>query len=596
MMQEEMSKSELRSEPFPVFDHQIIKRINPEPRGVGMRHQCFISLAGLGFLFLALSFATPAFSTTDDTLQPPSPVVLSHVRVVRLSFVDGTVTVRSPGSTEWAPATINVPIQEGFSVATAKQSFAEVQFENGSTVRLGELSGIDFTQLALTPQGGHINHLTLDEGYATLHVIPQRNDEYLLSASGVSLAPHGKTEFRTDLNKDHFRVEVFSGHVQATDSTQTETLAKNNALVRDPDSGTSFQVTNKVQKDDWDKWTDARERQSTLAYHDQALGLGSPFYGWDDLDVYGEWGNFPGYGYGWAPYAPLGWSPYSAGMWGWYPGWGYTWISGEPWGWLPFHYGYWNFNSGLGWFWMPGSFNAWSPALVNWYSGPGWIGWAPIGVGGRTPCTVGAAGCVTAVPPRVIRNGEPIRPGNPNVLHPAATEAISAITRPDITPGRVAVPSAQAPSRTALPASGFTRGREAAPSSVVIGQEVNPNTLAGSHAFGSGKGPIHVRRGGTMGGQFPAATAAGVAAGPRMASGESRGGARGATAINGGPQILPHGSNGSSSQAVGGRGSGAHGGGASAAPAMAGSSGVSVSPGASHGGGAPSAGSAGGHH
>ena len=67
-----------------------------------MRRQHVISLAGLGFLLLALSFATPAFSTTDDTQPPSSTVVLSHVRVVRLSFVEGTVTVRSPGSTEWA--------------------------------------------------------------------------------------------------------------------------------------------------------------------------------------------------------------------------------------------------------------------------------------------------------------------------------------------------------------------------------------------------------------------------------------------------------------------------------------------------------------
>ena len=226
------------SKPFLASDHHIDKRIRPEPRGVDMRHRCVIFSAGLGFLFFALSFATSALSATDDAQQPPSTVVLSHVRVVRLSFVDGTVTVRSPGSTEWAPATINVPIQEGFSVATDKKSFAEVQFENGSTVRLGELSAIDFTQLALTPQGGHINHLTLDEGYATLHVVPQRNDDYLLSASGVSLAPLGKTEFRTDLNQDHLRVEVFNGHVQASDSTQTETLAKNNSLVRDADTGT----------------------------------------------------------------------------------------------------------------------------------------------------------------------------------------------------------------------------------------------------------------------------------------------------------------------------------------------------------------------
>ena len=67
---------------------------------------------------------------------------------------------------------VNTPIQEGFSLATDKKSFAEVQFENGSTVRLGELSGIDFTQLALSPQGGHINHLTLDQGYATSASFP----------------------------------------------------------------------------------------------------------------------------------------------------------------------------------------------------------------------------------------------------------------------------------------------------------------------------------------------------------------------------------------------------------------------------------------
>jgi hypothetical protein len=557
---------------------------------VFMRDRSVISSAGLGFFLLALSFATPAFSTTDDSQQPPSSVVLSHVRVVRLSFVDGTVTVRSPGSTEWAPATINVPIQEGFSLATANKSFAEVQFENGSTVRIGELSSIDFTQLALTPQGGHINHLTLDEGYATLYVIPQRNDDYLLSASGVGLAPSGKTEFRTDLNEHHLRVEVFSGRVQAIDSTQVETIAKNNTLVRDLEADTPFQVTNKIQKDDWDKWADARERQSTLAYHDQTVSAGAPFYGWDDLDVYGDWANFPGYGYAWAPYEPLGWSPYSAGMWNWYPGWGYTWISGEPWGWLPFHYGYWNFNSAMGWFWMPGSFRAWSPALVNWYAGSGWIGWAPIGRGGRASCTPGAAGCLTAVPPSVLKNGERIRPGNPHVINPAPTAEITAISRPDVAPGRISTPSVQPlpTSRVALPGSGFTRGREAAPSSVVVGREVNPDTFVGHHALGSGNNPIHVRLGGTMGGQLQTAAAPGVAAGPRMTSGQSHD-ARGVTSITGGPQILPHTSTASPAHAAGGLGGGARGGGVS--PGVAGGGGVS--PVISNAGGSSSAG---GHH
>ena len=193
-------------------------------------------------------------------------------------------------------------------------------------------------------------------------------------------------------------------------------MAKNHALVRDIDPTASFQVTDKIEKDDWDKWTDAREQQSTLAFNDEAISPAAPLYGWDDLDVYGEWSYFPGYGNAWAPYEPLGWSPYSAGMWDWYPGMGYTWISGEPWGWLPFHYGFWNFNPGMGWFWMPGSFAAWNPALVNWYSGPGWIGWTPIGaagVGGRAPCTLAVAGCLTAVPPSSLRQSRTNPAGKP---------------------------------------------------------------------------------------------------------------------------------------------------------------------------------------
>ena len=72
-----------------------------------------------------------ALSKTGGTKDAPPTAGLSHVRVVRLSFVEGTVTVRRPGSEEWASASVNTPIEEGFSIATGKKSFAEVQFENG---------------------------------------------------------------------------------------------------------------------------------------------------------------------------------------------------------------------------------------------------------------------------------------------------------------------------------------------------------------------------------------------------------------------------------------------------------------------------------
>ena len=319
----------------------------------------------------------------------------------------------------------------------------------------------------------------------------------LLNISGLSVTPQGKAEFRTDLNENRLRVEVLNGEVQAADSSQSEKLGKNHALTLDVGSGAPFELSDKIQPDAWDKWADARDQQSTFANNDAAFGLASPLYGWDDLDAFGNWGYFPGYGYGWAPYEPAGWSPYAAGMWSWYPAGGYTWISGEPWGWLPFHYGFWNFDASMGWFWMADSFDVWNPALVNWFSGPGWIGWAPVGaagLGGSAPCTLAAAGCLTAVPAGVLRTGQPIRAGGPYLLSPTSLGTVTPVVRPNIAPDRAAMFSGQAAPGAGANSSGsaFTRGAEAAPSSVVMGRQVSADAFLGHHT--SSRWPLRWRQ------------------------------------------------------------------------------------------------------
>ena len=528
---------------------------------VSMRRERSTPVCTLGFALLVIFLAVPSFSSDDATQPTPTTVGLSHVRVVRLSFIEGTVTVRRPGSAEWSKAMVNTPLQEGFSLATGQKSFAEVEFENGSAVRIGELSGIDFNQLALTRDGGHINHLTLIQGYATFSVTPARYDEYSILVSDVSLTPRGKAEFRTDLARDRLRVEVFDGHVEVSSPHHTGTLAKNHTMVRDLDSSAPVQMTDNIQKDDWDKWVAAREQQSTLALNEEAVRSPGPVYGWGDLDVYGEWSNFPGYGNGWAAYEPPGWSPYASGMWDWYPGMGSTWVSGEPWGWLPFHYGYWNFDASMGWFWMPGAFGAWSPALVNWYSGPGWIGWTPVGMaglGGAAPCTLAVAGCLTAMPPSALGRRDPIGPGNPYLLHPDTAAGVTAIARPEIVPQGIGpgtphgspVAGNRPPGHRGepvasrgvhAPVSGWSagnsiRGRAAAPSSVLMGKTVSAEAFAGRHASSAGGvgafAPVRVRMGATMGGRFRPEIAE-----SRAMSGERiRDSSRGSTM--GGPRII----------------------------------------------------------
>jgi hypothetical protein len=329
------------------------------------------------------------------------------VRVVRLSYVSGTVGVKRQGAREWSKALVNTPIQEGFEISTSANSFAEVEFENGSTARLGELSHLTFDQLALNADGDKLNRMTFDQGYATFHVVPEKHDAYSVKVADATLTPSGKSVFRTDFDKGHVRVEVFNGLVEVVARSGSEKLGKDKTLEFDTGTGdVAFNARRGMVKDSWDKWTESRDSQANLALNDQAVAAHGPVYGWSDLNTYGEWAMLPGVGYGWSPYAAVGWSPYSMGMWGWYPSMGYTWISGEPWGWLPYHYGMWNYSAELGWFWMPGDFGFWSPALVSWYTGPGWIGWTPLGLSAQP----GLGRPVMTMSASAIQSGQLIAP------------------------------------------------------------------------------------------------------------------------------------------------------------------------------------------
>ncbi|HEY7839874.1 MAG TPA: DUF6600 domain-containing protein [Terriglobales bacterium] len=435
---------------------------------------------------------------------PTDAMSLLHVRIVRLSFVQGEVAVRQSGAAAWSAGAVNTPLQEGFSVATAANSFAEIEFEGGSTARLGQDSQIDLKELALTQQGDRINELTLSKGYATFHFTPEHHDQNVIDASGLKMTIHGQAEFRTNLDNDALRLEVFKGQVETLSDGKTEVVGDNRVLTYDPNAVAALNVTQGIQPDGWDKWAQARDTQAVLARNDSSAVLSHSLYGWSDLDTYGAWGSFPGYGDGWAPYEPAGWSPYSAGQWDYYPGWGFTWVSAEPWGWLPYHNGAWNYDASMGWFWMPGSLDSWSPALVNWYQGPGWVGWAPVGSGGGA-CRITAAGCLQAVAPGTLARGVPLRPGGTAFVHLTPTSAGAQIDPPHLrstASGRpVAVLGPPIDLRRLAP-NQASPSPHLAPSSVVMGREVSPTTFL-HHGFLSGPRVIHAPLGRTLGGTVP---------------------------------------------------------------------------------------------
>jgi hypothetical protein len=97
---------------------------------------------------------------------------------------------------------------------------------------------------------------------------------------------------------------------------------------------------------------------------------------YDQLSPYGQWVDYPSYGYVWIPDAGYDFVPYSTnGHWI-LTEYGWTWYSNYNWGWAAFHYGRWDYNNYYGWFWIPD--NEWGPSWVVWRSAGDYYGWTPM--------------------------------------------------------------------------------------------------------------------------------------------------------------------------------------------------------------------------
>jgi hypothetical protein len=574
-----------------------------------------LAVAALGLLPPAL-LSKPA---AEETL-------LSHARVVRLSYVSGTVTLKRPNSPEWENALLNTPLQEGFLLSTFAGGFAEVEFENGSTASLGESSQLLFTQLALSATGGKLNGMTLAQGYGTFHFWPEENDHNRVKAGDVTLTPNGKSRFRADLARDRVRLEVFAGSVEAATPTHLATLGEGKTLeCLSGSAEQAFNIRAGIDKDAWDKWTEARDKQAHLAALDDSVGTMGLRYGWNELDTYGEWVRIPGRGLAWSPYAQAGWSPYSFGTWQWYPGFGWVWASGEPWGWLPYHCGQWFDDFSFGWYWMMPMDGCmfWEPSLVTWFRGPGWIGWAPSsGVsrpgGFRPPSGKGnpvqpppfhpspvspdrssgsgnslvAGRNVTAVPTSVFQNRQMV---TPDLVEHVPAGAGNRIEPPPFEPAGRSASTVVSPGPTPAAASGkgLAMHHSAAPPTILMGGDPGKESalLVGLHPRSRNE-PLRARGGATLGGKYMVRGSTGEFRGERFKGGGVIGGGARAGGTGGGAAVVSHASSG------GGASHAASGGGVTggSSGSRGGSSGASGSAGAGHAGGGGGGGGGGGHH
>ena len=274
----------------------------------------------------------------------------SQARIVRLSDVHGSVELDKKTGSGFEKAFVNLPIIQGAELRTGVSGRAEIEFEDGSSMRLAPNTTLQFDKLSLSDSGKRVSAVNLVEGMAYVNWLGK--DQLSLNFSREKVSLDRAAHFRVDASNDAADLAVFKGDVAIDGPNGQLSVDKKKTATFDVADNDKSSVEHKIAEDPLDSWD-----KEAVSYHDEyAKNNNSPYgYGASDMNYYGAYTNVPGYGMMWQPYfAGVGWDPFMDGVWGFYPGYGYMFASAYPWGWLPYRYGTWAFVPGFGWGWQPG--------------------------------------------------------------------------------------------------------------------------------------------------------------------------------------------------------------------------------------------------
>jgi len=294
----------------------------------------------------------------------------SQARIVRLSQVDGDVQIDRNTGQGYEKAFVNLPITQGVKLQSGNDGRAEIEFEDGSTLRITPGTVVEFSELAMRDSGARASSLNLQTGTAYLNFRADKSgQQFSLGFGREKLALSKPAHLRVEVKENDATLAVFKGDVEVAGASGKVEVEKKHSATFDLTGANPYTLASSLEPDPYDDWDKQQEK-----YHEQyrtsSWNSYSPYaYGASDLNYYGSFYNMPGYGMMWQPYlVGAGWDPFMAGAWMWYPGAGYTWVSSYPWGWTPYRYGSWTYLPTYGWFWQPG--NSWAgwntvPRITN---------------------------------------------------------------------------------------------------------------------------------------------------------------------------------------------------------------------------------------
>lgn len=316
--------------------------------------------------------ATVRVADAPSETQGPPP------RTARLTYVaEGVVKVATPDGASSVVAVQNMPLTEGMRLTASENGQAEVEFEDGSVVRMTPNSAISLDQLGVDSEGKPKTVVSVMGGLVYAELRASSAGQFRVVAQFDTFWPLANCVVRVNMDEPPAVLSVLDGsvkvqHVSILPSAPdpgTQSINGYLATVRGGESirsdmtdGTRYFLSDRIAPESWDNWNEGRDQaaQDQLATATSVRDgyAGSEGYGWADLDANGSWYDQGTGAPIWQPAEAqdAGFDPYGYGSWAYVTGVGYRWASGYRWGWTPFRCGRWAYYSGFGWAWQPDTY------------------------------------------------------------------------------------------------------------------------------------------------------------------------------------------------------------------------------------------------
>jgi hypothetical protein len=255
---------------------------------------------------------------SSEKLKKEAEFILGHhysdvtyAQIVRISFVEGDVRIQrgepngKASSAAWEQAVADLPLDTGFSLVTGAGR-AEIEFENASTMYLGENSVLTFNDLHETA-GIPYTELALLSGTVSLHIHP-----YVAGERFVLHTPTNDFVAKYP-DKSYARIQAYTdaAAIAPLEGNELHLPGVPKDEIQPGHTWTYLQGQLWTEKDAtidqslsaWDRWVADRvaQRAAATSAMMEAAGLTEPIPGMAEMQGEGKFFDCAPYGTCWEP-------------------------------------------------------------------------------------------------------------------------------------------------------------------------------------------------------------------------------------------------------------------------------------------------------